>query len=206
MGEIRWPFRVKSQNVKAQPERSKKDARKEIFQTTVHRLGQSPPHRGASLKPSGLSPSCENRGSIQYLLSDKSSTYNKGPLYRRHQGEEKPNNIDALSSWMICICVWAKWLLPPEKQQQCELTSHAAPSSHHLPTLQPPPNPASALPRGQGPCHATATPGAPQKAGRCPLAKTAPENDGFCKNQLLFLMGLFHDSSAITYAAPWLKL
>ena len=36
-----------------------------------------------------------------------------------------------------------------------------------------------------------ATTGTPKKAGRCPLARTALNKDGFCRNQLLFLMGLF---------------
>ena len=47
---------------KAQQERSKNDTRK-IFQTIVHTLHQLPRQSGISLKLSGLSPSCENRGS-----------------------------------------------------------------------------------------------------------------------------------------------
>lgn len=45
-----------------------------------------------------------------------------------------------------------------------------------------------------------ATTGAPKKAGRCPLARTALNKDGFCRNQLLFLMGLFQQLSHVVHS------
>lgn len=115
----------------------------------------------------------------------------------RKQIGKKKKKSTAFSSWPICIYVWAKRLLPSEKQQQGQLSSQAA-SHNHLPTLQPPPNPASALPRGQRPSHASNN-GEPKKAGRCPLARTALNKDGFCRNQLLFLMVLFQQLSLVVH-------
>lgn len=140
---------------------SKKDSRtiwKEIFQKIVLSLGQSQ-HR------------CELKAVLTFNICRVISPalWAKGSLYRLHEGEERPNkrwNLEnkkthtkpTLSALGWFACVWTKWLLPPEKQQQCKLISQAASSSHSSPPYPPTHRHwASALPRGQGPSHATAT-------------------------------------------------
>ena len=119
---------------------------------------------------------------------------------RKQVGKKKKST--AFSSWAICIYVWAKWLLPSEKQQQGQLSSQAA-SHNHLPTLQPPPNPTSALPRGQRPSHASNN-GRAKKSRKVPSCKDSPKQGWLLQKSAFVFNGSV--PAAITCGEPWLKL
>lgn len=78
----------------------------------------------------------------------------------------------------------------------------SSPPKQHLITTSLPSNPHWTRPLlcqgGRAPA-TPATTGTPKKAGRCPLARTALNKDGFCRNQLLFLMGLFQQLSHVVH-------
>lgn len=101
----------------------------------------------------------------------------KGSLLKLHQGEEnlveyemrkKKKKINAYRIWKdnLCLC-WSKVALA--SREAAAMQTHLLSSTQlSLTTSQPPAptEPASALPGGQGPRHATTAPGARKQARR----------------------------------------
>lgn len=102
---------------------------------------------------------------------------------------EKTNRCSQfLEGWYVSV-FWAKWLLPRENHQWCKPLLSSILISLVTPPPAPPTPTEPATAERAGPQPTAATPGAQKQAGRHPLAKTVQINYGFCKNQLLFLMG-----------------